>query len=149
MKRQSGFSHEFVDAIPEILREGVLYVSIRHATALHLCACGCREEVVTPLSPVAWAITFDGRTVSLSPSIGNWSLRCRSHYWIRRGRVVWSEGWSEERIERAAEQDRLERADYYDKLDGPDEDLGGDKPRKEAAGARGRQNPRPRRRKGR
>ena len=32
---------------------------------------------------------FDGRTISLNPSIGNWSYPCRSHYWIKGNRVVW------------------------------------------------------------
>ncbi|WP_417924835.1 DUF6527 family protein [Collimonas pratensis] len=26
-----------------------------------------------------WSLTYDGKTVSLDPSIGNWSLPCRAH----------------------------------------------------------------------
>ncbi|WP_425342947.1 DUF6527 family protein [Rhizobium etli] len=45
----------------------------------HLCACGCRTEVITPLSPTDWRFTFNGKTISVEPSVGNWSLTCRSH----------------------------------------------------------------------
>lgn len=90
--------HEFVEYIPRELIERVLYISIPFATATHLCACGCGHEVVTPLTPADWRLTFDGESVSLAPSIGNWSLACRSHYWIDRGSVRWAEQWSDERI---------------------------------------------------
>ena len=82
-------SHNFVRSVPEALEQGVLYVSIEYATAIHRCCCGCGKEVVTPLSPRDWKLTFDGETVSLHPSIGNWSFPCRSHYWIKQDRVEW------------------------------------------------------------
>ena len=47
----SAFRHEFVEHIPEHVAEGVLYVSVRFGTVVHRCACGCGEEVVTPLGP--------------------------------------------------------------------------------------------------
>lgn len=83
--------YEFVQFVPckSSLDEGVLYVSVEFATAIHLCACGCGNEVVTPLSPCDWCLVFDGRAVSLMPSIGNWRLECESHYWIRGGAVIW------------------------------------------------------------
>ena len=62
--------NEFVDHIPEQLGDGVLYVSMRFGTVVHRCACGCGKEVVTPLGPAEWRLTYDGRTVSLEPSIG-------------------------------------------------------------------------------
>lgn len=80
-------SHEFVDTIPDHLEHGVVYVSIPYATAVHSCCCGCGYEVVTPLHPLQWSLIFDGETVSLTPSIGNWSFPCGSHYWIRAGHV--------------------------------------------------------------
>ena len=51
MTKVERLGHEFVEGIPERLEEGVLYVSILYATAMHLCACGCGREVVTPLTP--------------------------------------------------------------------------------------------------
>jgi hypothetical protein len=65
------FRHVFVDTVPERLEKAVLYVSLTYATAVHLCACGCGNEVVTPFNPASgWWLTFDGKTVSLWPSIG-------------------------------------------------------------------------------
>jgi len=92
--------HEFVDTIPDILAGGVLYVSIKYCTAVHRCACGCGNEVVTPLSPADWKLTFDGETVSLNPSIGNWSLDCQSHYWIANNEIKWSYRFSQQEIRR-------------------------------------------------
>lgn len=106
MTRIVRFAHEFVEQIPERLGEGVLYISIQYATGMHLCACGCGREVVTPLSPTDWKMIYDGETVSLSPSIGNWSLECQSHYWIRRSRVRWARWMSREEIERGRERHR-------------------------------------------
>ena len=90
MTRINSLEHEFVNYIPDALDEGVLYVSIPFATVMHKCCCGCGNEVVTPLDPTGWEITFNGRSVSLSPSIGNWSLACQSHYWIYRNQVRWT-----------------------------------------------------------
>lgn len=80
---------QFVENAPEDLEPDTLYVSIPFATVLHNCACGCGHEVVTPLSPSDWTMTYDGVSISLSPSIGNWNFPCRSHYVIRRNRVDW------------------------------------------------------------
>lgn len=82
--------HKFVDIIPEKLEPNIIYISLQHCTAIHLCTCGCGNEVVTPISPNDWSLTFNGKTVSLSPSIGNWQLPCRSHYWIRNSSIIWS-----------------------------------------------------------
>jgi len=76
MTRQETLRHEFVEHIPEELEEGVLYVSITYATAAHKCACGCGREVITPFTPTDWKMTFDGETISLAPSIGNWNFEC-------------------------------------------------------------------------
>jgi hypothetical protein len=35
-----------------------------------------------PISPADWQLAYDGDTVSLTPSIGNWGFPRRSHYWI-------------------------------------------------------------------
>jgi hypothetical protein len=99
MTRRAEIRHEFVEFIPEQLEEGVLYISIPYATAQHLCLCGCSYTVVTPLSLKRWRLTFDGETVSLWPSIGNWSFDCQSHYWIERNQVRWSRRFSQREIE--------------------------------------------------
>jgi hypothetical protein len=78
----------FSEYIPAELDEGTLYISMDYATAVHLCACGCRSKVVTPFGPADWQLTFDG-TVTLSPSIGNGQLPCRSHYYIHHDHIQW------------------------------------------------------------
>ena len=105
--------NEFVDHIPEQLDDGVLYVSMRFGTVVHRCACGCGEEVVTPLGPVEWRLTYDGRTISLEPSIGNWSFPCRSHYWIDEGIVRWARGFSEAEIALVRQKAWTRRNSYY------------------------------------
>lgn len=97
MRRQT-IEVEFVESFPDPLAEGVLYVSMPYASAAHRCCCGCGNTVHSRLSPSDWSLTYDGRTVSLSPSIGNWNFPCRSHYWIRNNRVLWDRKWSDERI---------------------------------------------------
>jgi hypothetical protein len=107
--------HEFVEFIPNELHEGVMYVSIPYATVVHSCLSGCGQEVVTPLSPADWELVFDGETISLYPSIGNWSLPCRSHYWIRRNKVIWARTWSGAEINRARSMYRSNRESYFDR----------------------------------
>lgn len=113
MKRLSTLRPEFVDLIPGAINDGVLYISMKYATARHKCCCGCGNEVATPLTPTDWSLTFDGETVSLNPSIGSWSLPCRSHYWIRRSRVQWAGRWSEKRITAARAADEAAKRKYY------------------------------------
>lgn len=112
MKR-SVVEHEFVEYIPDDLKEGTVYVSIPYATAAHKCCCGCGNEVVTPLSPTDWKLIFDGRTISLDPSIGNWRFDCQSHYWIVRSKVRWARKWSQKEIEAGRAFDRLIKQKYF------------------------------------
>jgi hypothetical protein len=80
---------EFMTSVPAVLAEGVLYISIPFRTSMHLCACGCGQKVVMPIRPGAWHFTYDGETVSMSPSVGNQRFACRSHYWIIENRIRW------------------------------------------------------------
>jgi len=106
--------HKFVDTIPEHIENDVLYISLEYCTAIHRCACGCGQEVVTPISPTDWELFFNGKAVSLYPSIGNWSFDCQSHYWIKKGRIKWAGKWDEEEIEAGREKDRKTKETYFD-----------------------------------
>ena len=106
-------NHKFVDTMPQHLEDGVLYVSIRFRIASHKCCCGCGNEIVTNLSPAGWQLIYDGQSVSLFPSIGNWTLPCQSHYWIKNDTVQWAEHWSKEKISLAQERDALFHKRYY------------------------------------
>ena len=113
MSLRESLSAEFVEFLPDQLSEGVLYISIPYATTAHACACGCKREVVAPLSSTDWRLIFDGETVSLEPSIGNWSFVCQSHYWIERNQILEAERWSAADIDRGRESDRLRKARRY------------------------------------
>lgn len=101
--RRNSIVHEFVEFVPRNLQDGVVYVSIPYRIAVHRCCCGCGSKVVTPLDPTEWKLVFDGDSVTLDPSIGNWSFPCKSHYWIRNDRVVWDRTFSSHEIERVRE----------------------------------------------
>lgn len=111
--RHSRLDHRFVQHIPDRLEPGVLYISMEYGTAAHSCCCGCGEEVVTPFTPTDWRMTYDGETVSLRPSVGNWNLACRSHYVVERGRVVEADPWSDERIAAERRRDKAAKARHY------------------------------------
>lgn len=108
--KQSLIEHRFVEFVPSSLEDGVLYISIPYKVCVHSCCCGCQNKVVTPLEPIEWRLTFDGETVSLYPSIGNWSFPCQSHYWIKRGEVIWDRKFSEDEIASVQRKARTERA---------------------------------------
>jgi len=105
--------HRFVKHTPQKLEGGVLYISMECCTAIHLCCCGCGKEVVTPLSPTDWKLIFDGETLSLRPSIGSWTLPCKSHYVIDRNQIVVAAPWTDEQIEFGRQRDRLAKSRYY------------------------------------
>jgi hypothetical protein len=111
--RQQTIRHEFVDEVPPQLEDGMLYVSIEFETTVHLCCCGCGAKVVTPLSPTDWTLSYDGDTVSLDPSIGNWSFPCQSHYWIRHDQIVWARQMSKAMIEAGRAHDRASKDRYF------------------------------------
>jgi hypothetical protein len=104
----------FVESIPEQVDAGVLYVSMTFATAIHLCACGCGREVVTPMAPTDWKLCFDGETVTLDPSIGNWGFPCHSHYWVRKNQIRWARSMSDKEIQNGRAYDRASKASYFD-----------------------------------
>lgn len=114
MKPVTHLNHEFVEYVPENLKDGTLYVSLTFATVIHKCCCGCGNEVITPLSPTDWKVTFDGESISLDPSIGNWSFDCQSHYWIENSIVRFARRWSREQIDAGRAYDRLAKKRYFD-----------------------------------
>lgn len=106
--------HKFVDLIPDSIEDNTLYISIEYCTAMHNCMCGCGNEVVTPFSPTDWELIFDGNSISLFPSIGNWNFDCRSHYWIHKNNIKWAERWSNETIEFNRYEQKKIKSEYYD-----------------------------------
>lgn len=103
-----------VEYIPKRLEPGVLYVAEKFGAAVHLCACGCGWKVSTPLAPTEWALEETAEGPSLTPSIGNWQLPCRTHYWIRDGNIVWAEAWTPEQVAAGWEAEERRRREYYE-----------------------------------
>ena len=112
-RRLDEVTPDFVDEIPNVPEHGKLYLSCRYRAAVHLCACGCGAKISTPLHPTAWRLSYDGDTVSLSPSVGNWSEKCQSHYVIRDSRIIWADRLPRDKILRIREQRQRELEDYY------------------------------------
>lgn len=117
MKKIKIVLHRFVDQVPPFceMQEGVIYVSMEFSTAIHKCCCGCGHEVVTPFSPTDWQLLFDGKSISLNPSIGNWSFKCKSHYWIKHNKVIWDTKWSKNNIYLCRVYDKWIKNRYFNK----------------------------------
>jgi hypothetical protein len=92
LSRTEALAFKLVDRIParEAMMEGILYYSENSRVGIHLCACGCGTELVTP--------NTDGRQIAVEVKTGlatilspikNRESPCRSYYWIREGRVLW------------------------------------------------------------
>lgn len=110
-----------VESFPRPMDAGILYHSERFKAAGHACACGCGQEVITPLSPVQWRLTQGVDGATLRPSIGNWRFPCRSHYWITGGRVEWAADMSEEKIKAGRAFNAKLRERYFDEKNSRDE----------------------------
>ncbi|MDT3315652.1 DUF6527 family protein [Microbacterium sp. KSW4-11] len=104
MSRHLEVDHQFVEVLPAVLEPGLVYISGTHNIAAHLCCCGCDEEIVTPLGKAGWTLHYDGQ-VTLSPSIGNGALACRSHYIIRDSQIRWLSEMTEKQHARAHARD--------------------------------------------
>ena len=114
MSRVSVLQPEFVEFVPKTLQNGVLYISRKYKTASHLCCCGCGSKVVTPLNPSGWELATRGAVVSLNPSIGNWSLPCKSHYWVQDSQIKWARQWSQNQIDAGRRNDHEAQQAYFD-----------------------------------
>ncbi|EPS8493438.1 DUF6527 family protein [Yersinia enterocolitica] len=119
MIRHNQLTPCFVKGVPRILEPGILYVSMEYGTVVHSCCCGCGLEVVTPLTPTDWRLTFDGEAISLWPSVGNWNLPCRSHYVIQGNRVVEAGHWGKAQIDAERRRDKAAKARYYSQIESP------------------------------
>ena len=97
---------EWVEDMPERMEAGKLYISVKHRLTEHYCACGCGAEVSLPLGGSGWKLMYDGDSIDIWPSVGNWRLPCKSHYLITESKTIWCDRWSEEEILKGCERDR-------------------------------------------
>lgn len=75
---------EFCVTVPDILEEGVIYVSEEYKCTRHLCLCGCNQHVIMRLGPGEWNYIMQGNGISFTPSILQ-RMGCKSHYIITDG----------------------------------------------------------------
>lgn len=81
----------FCDNVPEVKELGKLYISMNFKVAIHLCACGCGQQAVTPIRKDSWNLTNNDGKISLRPSIGNFNGEnpYHAHYFITNNKVEW------------------------------------------------------------
>lgn len=84
------FKPHYCDQIPPELEEGTIYISHKFQIAIHLCACGCKEQAVTPLGSNGWTLTDTDGKITLRPSIGNWIWEnpYHAHYFITNSKAI-------------------------------------------------------------
>ncbi len=102
---------KFVELIPansEELMQGIIYICAKHKTVVHRCPCGCGGLSEFVLSPTRFRMTYDGDSVTFSPSVGNPHLGCRSHYWIRGNQIEWCLPMQDWEISHAREREHRE-----------------------------------------
>jgi hypothetical protein len=104
--RENRIEPRFVEFVPEVLEQGIVYISIEYGAVVHACCCGCGEKVSTPLSPAQWSVTYDGEHITLSPSVGSGRLPCNSHYLITRNEVRWAPTMTKAQTAAALTRDR-------------------------------------------
>jgi Family of unknown function (DUF6527) len=122
MTLPSEIRFEFVESVPSEREQGVFYISMPYRSIIHNCLCGCGAKIVTPIRPDKWTLFYDGDTITIDPSIGNWSYPCQSHYVIRRNRVLDAGPMSQSRIDAGRRRDFHLTDAYYNRQPAPERD---------------------------
>ena len=80
----------FVNSLPadKDMVDGEHYIAMQYRLSSHRCCCGCGEKVILIFSKDNWNLTYNSK-VSITPSVGNYSFPCKSHYFITDNKVVW------------------------------------------------------------
>ncbi len=112
--RRDRVEPQFVEFIPDVLEDGIVYISIPYGAIIHACCCGCGVKVSTPLSPAQWYFTYDGERISLSPSVGSGALQCNSHYIISRNQVRWARPLTKAETAASLERDHTVAVQHYE-----------------------------------
>lgn len=85
------YSTVFCKELPHKLDVYSIYIVDNWAISLK-CPCGCIKDVhlntLTECSP-CWSYETKKRDIDITPSIKR-TTECRSHFWIRNGKVYWS-----------------------------------------------------------
>lgn len=93
-KRVDRLKPMYCKYIPKIKESGILYISRELKLAIHLCACGCGAETVTPIDQdnnFGWQFIHTHTGMTLKPSIGNFSGEnpYHAHYYVTDSKIEW------------------------------------------------------------
>jgi hypothetical protein len=84
---------QFVEYMPDVIEDGILYISQRFSVAIHKCAGGCGIQAVMDISnwgdspwKNGWRMTINDNLISFSPSI---LCPCKAHYFIENNEIRW------------------------------------------------------------
>ena len=88
------YKYQTVDRIPKQLNEGIVYHNNDFELAALLCPCGCGHRI-TLLVPDSHQISSDKGLPSIYPSIAVCDAPCKSHFFIRQGRIDWMNAFSQ------------------------------------------------------
>jgi len=89
------FSHAAIEDSPDELEPQCVYLvgeDGQYWSAAFLCPCGCKAVIQLSLIPddkPRWRATLKGKKLTLHPSVWR-NTGCRSHFFIRDGRVIWA-----------------------------------------------------------
>lgn len=75
------------------------HYSRRFEMAALSCACGCGHRVMLNLLD-QHHLLIEGGLPTITPSILVSDAPCLSHFFIRRGRVVWAQQWSQKTVDK-------------------------------------------------
>jgi hypothetical protein len=87
------FTYQAVERLPKQLDNGVVYHSKEFEVAALLCACGCGHRVML-LVPDSHQVSSERGFATVRPSIAVCDAPCKSHYFIRAGRIEWLPAFS-------------------------------------------------------
>lgn len=65
------------------------------------------------VKPQDWSLEIKGERPTVCPSVGNRLLDCKSHYYIRDGRIIWLAPMTEREVERSLCRDEEHRERYF------------------------------------
>jgi len=94
-KKEKFYKYKFVEDVPDELRPDILYIISNddfYWQVLMLCPCGCKKALHMNLmkgNNPSWKYEIDKKKrISLHPSV-NRTFGCKSHFFLRKGRIVW------------------------------------------------------------
>jgi len=76
---------EYVEFIPNELKQDVIYISEKYKTSTHLCLCGCGNLSVTPIDETGWVLSVLATKITMTPSVLNNNCPNKYHYIITNG----------------------------------------------------------------